>query len=328
MHELYPRHHPGLLLGMGESFTRFFLGQRVLDIGRRYAQLGVVIFAVALCLLGAARGQTVTVAAAGDIACSPTAEVTADQCQMAATAELILAKQVDAVLALGDLQYPQGDSGDFANAYDKSWGRFKEITYPVPGNHEYYLYDAQGYYRYFGRRAQREHHGTYSFNLGNWHVIALNSNCLFAGGCGLASDQIALLKEDLRTHPNRCTLAYWHHPRFSSGSHGSNDTYQALWNVLAEAGVELVLNAHDHHYERFAPQLGDGTRSARGIRAFVVGTGGKSLYDAKTRQPNSVAIEDRAFGVLFLTLAPKRYTWSFGTIPAGEVADQGQGRCH
>lgn len=284
------------------------------------------LFVTLLVPTGAVFGQTVTVAAAGDIACSPFDTVSAERCQMAATAELIASRHVDAVLALGDLQYPQGNSADFAASYEKSWGRFKEITYPVPGNHEYYLYQAQGYYRYFGGQARPKHHGYYSFDLGAWHVVALNSNCFWVGGCGEDSEQVAWLRRDLKAHPSRCTLAFWHHPRFSSGTHGSDDTYSAFWSTLNEAGADLVLSAHDHLYERFSPQLGDGTLSDEGIPQFVVGTGGKSFYEQGERRPNSLTLVQKRFGVLFLTLEPKAYRWSFRVTP-GETIDAGVKQC-
>lgn len=270
--------------------------------------------------------QTVTIAAAGDIACSSFDEVSADRCQMAATAGLVAGQHVDAVLALGDLQYPQGGSDDFATSYDKSWGRFKRITYPVPGNHEYYLYEAQGYYRYFGGQARPKHHGYYSFDLGAWHIIALNSNCFWVGGCSEDSEQIAWLRRDLKAHPSSCTLAFWHHPRFSSGAHGSDGAYQPFWSTLNKAGADLVLSAHDHLYERFAPQLGDGTLADEGMPQFVVGTGGKSFYERGERRPHSVALVQKRFGVLFLTLEPTAYRWLFRATN-GEISDSGVGKC-
>ena len=274
----------------------------------------------------AAYAQTVTVAAAGDVACTQAAKVRKDRCQMAATAELIAARNVAAVFALGDLQYPQGSYYDFVDGYDASWGEFKAITHPVPGNHEYYLYGAAGYYRYFGRAAHEADGGTYSFDVGGWHIVALNSNCLWAGGCGADSAQVAWLRRDLQAHPNACTLAFWHHPRFSSGRHGSSDTYSAFWSVLDKAGVDVVLSAHDHHYERFALQRADGAPDPEGIRAFVVGTGGKSLYEIQNREPNSEVV-GTDFGVLFLTLEPGSYRWSFESVGA-PFSDTGEGACH
>lgn len=286
------------------------------------------VLCVLLLACTTSHAQTVTVAAAGDIACGPTAEVDADHCQMAAAANLVAGRQVTAVLALGDLQYPQGSYDDFLNAYDKSWGRFKAITYPTPGNHEYYLYDAQGYYRYFGAAAHKAQQGYYSFDLGTWHIVALNSNCLWTGGCGADSEQVAWLRRDLRAHPNPCVLAFWHHPRFSSGPHGSDEAYQAFWEVLTDAGADVVLNGHDHLYERFAPQSANGTPDPEGVREFVVGTGGASTTGVDARQPNSEVVGENTFGVLFLTLAEDSYAWSFKSAAGTAFTDSGDGACH
>lgn len=283
---------------------------------------------IVLSIFASSYAQTVTVAAAGDIACGPTSDIDAEHCQMAATADLIAGKDVSAVLALGDLQYPQGSYNDFLNAYDKSWGRFKAITYPTPGNHEYYLYDAQGYYRYFGAAAHEARSGFYSFDLGAWHIVALNSNCFSVGGCDVDSAQIAWLQQDLRAHPAKCILAYWHHPRFSSGRHGSDSTFEAFWDILGSAGVDVVLGGHDHLYERFAPQLADGAPDPKGIREFVVGTGGASFYQTTSRQPNSEVVGEHTFGVLFLTLAADGYTWSFESAAGTVFTDAGSDTCH
>ncbi len=288
--------------------------------------LPLVLSMLLACTTG--RAQTVTVAAAGDIACGPNSEVSADHCRMAATADLIAGKEIAAVLALGNLQYPQGSYDDFLNAYDKSWGRFKAVTYPTPGNHEYYLYDAQGYYRYFGAAAHKAQQGYYSFDLGAWHIVALNSNCLWAGGCGADSAQVAWLRRDLQAHLAACVLAFWHHPRFSSGPHGSDDAYQGFWDVLAAAGADVVLNGHDHLYERFAPQSADGTPDPKGVREFVVGTGGASTARVEDRQPNSEVVGENTFGVLFLTLAADGYAWSFKSAADAAFTDSGEGTCH
>lgn len=283
---------------------------------------------IVLSMFAGSHAQTVTVAAAGDIACSQISDIDAEHCQMAATADLIAGRGVSAVLALGDLQYPQGSYSDFLNAYDQSWGRFKEITHPTPGNHEYYLYDAQGYYRYFGAKAHEARDSYYSFDLGAWHIVALNSNCFFVGGCDADSAQVAWLQRDLRAHPRECVLAYWHHPRFSSGRHGSDSTFQAFWNTLGSGGVDVVLNGHDHLYERFAPQLADGTPDSKGIREFVVGTGGASFYKTTSRQPNSEVVGENTFGVLLLTLAADGYTWSFESASGTAFTDAGSDTCH
>ena len=287
------------------------------------------LFTVTLTLFTATAGATtVTVAAAGDIACAAAEPVTPKACQMSAAADLIEAADVDAVLALGDLQYPKGALEDFKTSYDATWGRFKATTYPVPGNHEYYTADAAGYFAYFGDRAGDPQKGYYSFDLGAWHIVALNSNCDAVGGCSETSPQGEWLKQDLLAHPARCTLAFWHSARFSSGPHGSHAEFRDLWRLLARAGAEVVLNAHDHLYERLAPQTNNAQPSPAGIREFVVGTGGSSHYPALLPAPNREAISADTYGVLFLTLAPGSYSWEFRGVPGSTFQDAGSGTCH
>lgn len=227
--------------------------------------------------------EEIVIAAVGDISCDPNSPKFNDgngrngYCQMKATAQLVSdIRDLQAFLPLGDNQYEKGTLESYKASYDPIWGKFNNIAYPVPGNHEYYTEDAQGYYQYYGERAYDPTKGYYSYDLGKWHLIALNSNCQAIGGCGQDSPQEQWLKNDLATHQNLCTLAYWHHPRFSSGSHGNYGEYDAFWQDLYQAGVELVLNSHDHLYERFAPQSPtQEPDDTRGIREIVIGTGGK-----------------------------------------------------
>jgi acid phosphatase type 7 len=269
--------------------------------------------------------QDVIIAATGDIACPLGGEPTSESCQMMATSELILNEDVDAVLVLGDIQYPGGALSDFQASYDLSWGRFKDKTYPAIGNHEYGTL-GQGYFDYFGAVAGERTKGYYSFDLGAWHLVSLNSNCWVIGGCGEDSAQGTWLEADLAAHTNKCTLAFWHHPRFSSGPHGDDPNVTGLWNILAQHEADLILNGHDHIYERFAPQLSDGSSSENGIRQFTIGTGGRELYRVKKETPNREFVQDRSFGVLFLTLKKDGYTWEFKTI-AGETLDAGEEVC-
>jgi hypothetical protein len=269
--------------------------------------------------------QDVLVAAAGDVACPPGMETSSESCQMMATSDLILNADVDAVLILGDIQYPDGKLSDFQASFDLSWGRLKDKSYPAIGNHEY-VNLGQGYFDYFGTVAGERDQGYYSFDLGSWHVVALNSNCWAVGGCAEDSPQGQWLQRDLETHPTTCTLAFWHHPRFNSGKHGDNVDVTGFWNLLTNAGAEIVLNGHDHLYERFAPQLGDGTASENGLRQFTVGTGGRNLYRLESESSNQEFADDRNFGVLFLTLKESGYAWEFRTI-SGETLDAGEGTC-
>jgi hypothetical protein len=276
------------------------------------------------------------IAAAGDIACSADemeGSVTkVRRCAMHATSDLLIRARPKAVLALGDTQYESGGLGDFRRVYQSSWGRLRSITYPAVGNHEYLTPQAAGYYRYFGARAGPPGRGYYSFDIGTWHLIALNSNCSKIGGCDANSPQGRWLEQDLATHRNRCTLAYWHHPRFSSGINGNQLETAPFWDALYAAGADVVLAGHDHEYERFAPLTPAGrSDKRRGIRQFVVGTGGANHGPFRTVQPGSVVRNDDTFGILILTLRPGSYEWRFVPVlnmAATNFTDAGTGSCH
>lgn len=296
--------------------------------------LGILMPAwVAACGRGSASTAhvgTVFVAAAGDIACGPTdvPEAHGLTCRQMATSDLVLRLHPTAVLVLGDNQYPVGRDRSYGLFYAPSWGRFKAISHPVPGNHEYLSQGADGYYSYFGGAAGVPSRGYYSFNLGAWHLIALNGNCAFVGGCFSGSPEERWLAADLRNHPSVCTLAYWHQPRFSSGQNGNSPAYGTFWRDLVAARADVVLNGHDHDYERFAPQDPSGRADPSGLREFVVGTGGKNHYHFKAIQPNSVVRNDTAFGVLALTLRPHSYSWRFDSVAGSSFQDSGRGQCH
>jgi hypothetical protein len=264
-------------------------------------------------------------AAAGDIACAPETPVTPDQCQMAATAALVRDMDPDVVAALGDLQYERGAATSFASSWKSSWGALEPKVRPAVGNHEYGTPGAAGYWAYWGSKAGQASKGWYSYAVGSWHVVVLNSNCS-AVGCDEGSEQMRWLKSDLADHRARCTLAYWHHPRYTSGLHGPDTSVDPLWKVLDEAGADIVLSGHDHHYERFAPQAAGSALDPHGIRQFVVGTGGRSLYPMIGRSAHSEAGTSSTFGALKLTLRQRGYEWRF--VPAdGKFADSGTAAC-
>jgi acid phosphatase type 7 len=233
------------------------------------------------------------------------------------------------VMAVGDLAYPDGSKENFI-CYDKTWGRAKSRTRPAAGNHEFHSSGATPYFDYFGAAAGDPKTGYYSYELGTWHIIVLNSECKDVGGCETGSPQEKWLRVDLAAHPAACTLAYWHKPLFSSGgAHGNDPEIKPLWQDLYEAHADVVVNGHDHDYERFAPQTPDGAAdAARGIREFVVGTGGKNHRPFGPPKPNSEVRDATAFGVLKLTLKPNGYDWQF--IPEAEktFTDSGSGTCH
>jgi len=285
------------------------------------------------------------IAAAGDIACG--ADRAGLPCRHLETSDLIIRigeehGRLAAVLPLGDLQYNFGFLEEFNRFYDPSWGRFKTLSRPVLGNHEYEAGPPSGYFDYWnGRNAQngvagQRGLGYYSFNLGAWHLVALNSNCreVPGGGCQAGSAQERWLKTDLDQNARPCTLAYWHHPRFTSGQSQrlapSPALLEPLWQTLYDQGADVILVAHDHFYERFAPQTPGGQADARrGIRQFTVGTGGRDLYPFESIARNSEMRYNVGFGVLFMELRPRSYAWKFvGVDAVAGHPDEGEADCH
>lgn len=258
------------------------------------------------------REPAVVLVGAGDIARCGNA---ADE----ATAKL-LDQIAGTVFTTGDHAYPSGTPAEFRECYHPSWGRHHDRTRPSPGNHDYGTPGASGYFGYFDRRAGPEERGYYAYRRGSWRIYSLNSEVL-------SDAQLAWLKADLAEHRPRCSLAYWHRPLFSSGTHGNSTRMREFWRLLYRRGVELVVNGHDHDYERFAPMRPHGARDSRGIRQFVVGTGGAALRPFEDVQPNSVARHAGSHGVLKLRLADGAYAWRF--IPtSGEFRDAGSATCH
>jgi acid phosphatase type 7 len=232
------------------------------------------------------------------------------------------------VAALGDLAYEDGTAAEFATWYAPTWGRAYARTRPAPGNHEYQTPGAAGYFGYWGPIAGDPAQGWYSYDLGPWHVVSLNSNCSFIGGCGAGSAQEKWLRADLASHQARCTLAYWHHPRFSGGVVGGSSMMQPLWQALYELNADLVLVAHAHNYQRFAPMTAAGVPNAnRGLREFVVGTGGRS-HHAAGAVTNLELANDTTFGVLKLTLNAAGYDWQFVPVAGASFTDSGSAACH
>ncbi|HVT75739.1 MAG TPA: metallophosphoesterase [Acidimicrobiales bacterium] len=256
------------------------------------------------------------VVAAGDIACPPNLKPSLGQCQQEATAETVESLHPAAVLALGDLQYESGEARNFTASYDASWGRFKSITHPAPGNHDWSTPNLAGYRQYWGLKAAAP---WYSFDVGTWHLIALDSDCRSVGGCQAGSVEEQWLKADLAAHPAQCILAYWHHPRWSSGIHGTDPGYDDFWKDLSNSHADIVLSGHDHDYERFGPD--------RGVREFVVGTGGRSLYPTINVEQRSEARSSSSFGVLALRLGDGSYSWQFVPSAGGGFTDAGSSRC-
>lgn len=274
------------------------------------------------------------VVAVGDIACPPGSATTSTNCQQQQTATLATSQQPDDVLLMGDNQYNSGLLSEYhgAGAYGATWGVFNSIVHPVPGNHEYAASaSASGYFGYFGSAAGPPS-GDYSYNLGRWHIVALNSDCSDSG-CGnsiagsTTTAQVSWLQTDLAANPSGCVLAYWHHPLFSSGLTLGSPGVGPLWNALYSAHADVVLNGHDHLYERYAQQDPAGNATPDGIREFVVGTGGESLFKFSGNGAAPQTYDDTDFGVLVMTLHASSYDWAFKRTD-GTTVDTGTTACH
>jgi hypothetical protein len=240
-----------------------------------------------------------------------------------ATAQL-LDRTAGTVFTAGDNAYPSGSAADYRNCYEPTWGRHRDRTRPAPGNHEYETAAAAPYFEYFGALAGPPGLGYYSFNVGSWHVVSLNSEVSARPG----SAQTEWLRGDLAAHRVQCTAAIWHRPLFSSGANGDNPDMLELWRILYEFGADVVITGHDHSYERFAPQDPSGTPDpAQGIRQFIVGTGGAALRPHRAPRPNSEA-RGVAWGVLVLRLEAGSYSWEFVPVDGGSFRDSGSGQCH
>jgi Calcineurin-like phosphoesterase len=283
----------------------------------------------------ATAGPDPLIAAAGDIACDPSfskfhdGQGTSSACRAKATGDLVLANTaIDAVLALGDNQYQCGGYKAYLQSFDPAWGRFKSIIHPVPGDNEYETSGtdcasgAAGYFRYFGAAAG-DSRGDYAWTLGAWRLIALNAECGHAGGCGSSSAQATFLKSQMGAAT--CTLVYWHQPYYKGTSRPSS-SYAAFWKILYAGNADVVLNGHLHNYSRFAPQDASGhVDPVRGVRQFIVGTGGRSLFSLDGTR--NVETTTKAYGLLEMGLHATSYDWKFVNT-AGKILDSGTASCH
>lgn len=241
----------------------------------------------------------------------------------------MVANMPGTIATLGDTVYTFGYLGDYFRCFQPSWGPLKSRIRPAIGNHEYLWKGGSPFFNYFRSAAGPRHRGYYSYDLGSWHIVVINSNCAKIGGCGPGSPQYSWLRRDLRLNRGRCSLAYWHHPRYSIGRMGPYAGMKPVWNLLYRYGTEAVLTGHDHNYQRYTP-IGDaGVRDTRrGIREFVVGTGGASKQ-AITRYSSYVeASQDDYYGVLKLDLYKSHFSWEFVSTPDGAYSDSGEDRCH
>jgi len=268
------------------------------------------------------KGSTKSSVSAGDPIIAGAGDIATSGSKDAATAATLTALNPTAVFALGDNAYPDGTAANYQNFYGPTWGQHKAKTNPTPGNHDYHTSGASGYFSYFGARAPAAY---YAWSIGAWRFYSLNSEIAHDAG----SAQISWLKRDLAANPKACVGAYWHKPLFSSGRHGNNSSMRPFWDALYAANADLVLAGHDHTYERFAPQTPAGQRdTARGIREFVVGTGGASLYPFPIVRPNSEVRNNTAWGVLKLTLHASAFDWKFQPISGQSFTDSGSQSCH
>jgi hypothetical protein len=301
----------------GESFyTKAFPGRCVTVTGDGYV---VDAYQAGATPLPAA---TVTVAAAGDIcgsACNQTKPV-------------VTAMNPTAVIVAGDLAYESGTLSEFTNNYNPQWGAFKNLTYPAPGNHEYNTSNATGYFDYFNGvgqatgRAGTRGKGYYSFDVGDWHFIALNSNITKTAG----STQEQWLRADLAANTKPCTAAYWHHPRFAAGNYGDNSALKPFYQALYDYKADLIVNGHDHNYIRFALSRPDGTKdAANGVRELLIGTGGRALYGAGVSTVATIEKKEyNTFGVGKLTLSATGYQVNFVPVAGRTFTDSVTGTCH
>jgi acid phosphatase type 7 len=294
-----------------------------------WSTAGALLVAGALSWIGAspatAGGGDVVLLAAGDIVdtCASTTS-----CNYAKVSEVILGDHPDVVLALGDISNNSGTMSDYTERFRPTWGRFQSVISPVPGNHDYAEAHAADYFAYFGSAAHGPS-GYYSFDVGSWHLVGLNSNCAEVGGCRSGSAQELWLRTDLAATTRSCVAAFWHHPRYSSGYGGNTTATADLYADLYAAGADVLLSGHSHDYERFAPQNNASHADPdHGIRQFVVGTGGAFFTGFGGIKSNSQTRQNSVPGALRLLLHRASYTWSFQPVAGRTYSDTGGATCH
>ncbi|MDQ3208620.1 MAG: hypothetical protein M3Q37_08420, partial [Gemmatimonadota bacterium] len=319
---------------------------------KRHSIVALFTLLSVLALAGSAHAADPTIAAVGDLGCATTdpsyngGDGTATHCRQRYVSDLLVDQGLVGFLGLGDNQYVNGERANFQAVYDGTFGRVNPIAYPSLGNAQYYTPGAKGYFDYFASAGVTTRIGAssldasrfassnyYSYEIGGWHLIALNSNCAQVGGCGVGSPQEAWLKRDLALYPNRCTLAYWHHPRWNSGRLGNDSSTAALWTALYDARADIVLNGHgNHHYERHAPMDASGAPdAANGIREFIVSTGGEAhgVPPTTAGKTDTLQVADyTSFGILKVGLHARSYDWQFVPEVGGSFTDSGSGTCH
>jgi len=306
---------------MNRGFAPIAVALMLLAAGCGHSDSGNATSATVEQALGS---HTARLAIVGDIAC-PSPTPANGRCEQSATYATAAKMKPDRVLVIGDTQYPDGALSLYRKSYDKSWGKFKSITFPVPGNHEYKTRGAAGYFDYFGAAAATRGRGWHATTIGGWRVIGINSMCDQIGGCDAGSPQSKWLASDLRRNAKSCTLAIWHYPRFSSGPHHNHPKLAHIWSQLNAASTDIVLSGHDHEYERLTAMTAEGKQSSAGMPSFVVGTGGVKRYASFTAGPGSLA-HDLEYGVLQLDLYQHGYSWKFIQTD-GKIADSGSAAC-
>lgn len=290
---------------------------RVISSLRKALAVGAAAVIAATVVAAPARGDAFTAYAVGDIG----------ECGGDPHATAALVPRGSMLFALGDLAYPSGVARDFRECYLPAYGRLKNTTYPVIGNHEYYGNTRSPYYfRLFGPRVGTPASPHYTVRKGAWLFVMLDSNCEIIGGCGKGSAQYRWLRKQLKAFPGRCIAAAWHHPRWSGSRHGDNPVVGPMVRLLRRAGADLILNGHDHAYLRYPRLTEKGARDRQGVREFVVGTGGAELYPVHRARPRPAVASNRHHGVLRLRFRDKGYSWRFLST-TGAAVDRGTDTC-